>query len=435
MRRQHCRQRGVARANTREDDAMAKSKTNQNQFQAKAGEKQGNQRPGQTGQQSGQMGGQSPSSAIELLKQDHRKVEQLFKEFDEGDDDERQQELAHQICKELMIHATIEEEIFYPACRAAAGEEEERSEALDEAQVEHDSAKILINEIMHGGPADPYWKAKVSVLCDQVEHHVDEEEKPGDGIMAQAQSSGIDTADLASRVARRKTELQGRAADLRPIRAVSLNQPSQQEESMARYSGPERDERGRFMSDDDERGYRRSRSRYDDDDDRRDRSGWFGDSRGHSEASRRGWEERRGSSRYEDDDDYRRSRSRYDDDDERRSRSRYDDDDERRSRSRYDEDDDDRRSRSRYEEDDDDRRGRSGHGGWFGDSRGHAEASRRGWEERRGSRYDDDDRDSRRSRSRSDDDDDRRGRSDHGGWFGDPRGHAEASRRGWQHRR
>jgi hemerythrin superfamily protein len=376
---------------------MAKSKADQ--FQAKRADKQGSQQSAQ------QMAGQSPSSAIELLKQDHRKVEQLFEQFDEADDESRQRELAQQICKELMVHATIEEEIFYPACRTAAGEDEKRSEALDEAQVEHDTAKILINEILQGGPDDPYWKAKVSVLCDQIEHHVEEEEKPGDGIMAKAQSSGIDTADLASRLMRRKSELQGRAADLRPIRAVSFHQPSHQEEGMPRYYGPERDERGRFMSDDD-RDYRRSRSRYeDDDDDRRGRGGghggWFGDSRGHAEAARQRWEERRGPGYYEDDDrDYRRSRSRYD-------------------------------------EDDDDRRGRGEYGGWFGDPRGHAEAARRGWEERRGSRYeDDDDRYYRRSRSRYDeDDDDRRGRSDHGGWFGDPRGHAEAARRGWRERR
>jgi hypothetical protein len=170
-------------------------------------------------------------------------------------------------------------------------------------EVEHDTAKILINEILHGGPDDPFWKAKVTVLCDQIKHHVEEEEKPGDGIMAKAQSSGIDTGELANRLMRRKTELQGRAADLRPIGAVSLHQPSHQEEDMPR------------------------------------------DPRGHAEAARRGWEERRGS-RYEDDDD------------------------------RY-------YRRSRYDEDEDDRRGRSGHGGWFGDPRGHAEAARRGWRERR----------------------------------------------------
>jgi hypothetical protein len=175
----------------------------------------------------------------------------------------------------------------------------------------------------------------------------------------------------------------------------------------------------------------RSRREDDDDDDRRGsrggrdhgQGGWFGDPRGHSQASRRGWEER-GSSRYEDDDDDYRSRG---------SRSR--------SSSRYEEDDDDdyrgrssarSRSSSRYEDDDDDE-GR----GWHGDPRGHAEAARRGWEtrEREGtarsrssSRYeDDDDDDRRRGGSRG-------SREGHGGWFGDPEGHSQASRRGWRNR-
>jgi hypothetical protein len=118
------------------------------------------------------------------------------------------------------------------------------------------------------------------------------------------------------------------------------------------------------------------------------------------------------------------------------------------SRSRYG-DDDDRgspRSRSRYDEDDDDRRGGRGHGGWYGDPEGHSEASHRGWEERGGSRsrYRDDDRrgsmparddEGRFTSSRSrDDEDDRRGGRGHGGWYGDPEGHSEASRRGWEER-
>jgi hypothetical protein len=77
-------------------------------------------------------------------------------------------------------------------------------------------------------------------------------------------------------------------------------------------------------------------------------------------------------------------------------------------------------SRSRYDDDNDDRRGGRGHGGWYGDPEGHSEASRRGWEEREGSR----------SRSRYDDDDDRRGSRGHGGWYGDPEGHSQAARRG-----
>jgi len=322
---------------------MAKSKANQTQA------KNTQQTKLQAGQASANTGSQmtGSQSAVELLKQDHRKVEQLFEQFEQADDQDRQHELAHQICKELMVHAMIEEEIFYPACRSGAGEDEDATDKLDEAQVEHDSAKILINEILRGEPDDEFWKAKVCVLKDQIEHHVEEEEMPNEGVMAKATTEGVDTPDLANRLMRRKNELMSRAGDMRPARAVSLMQPMHHMDQGRRARGgmdvPERDERGRFMSEDDQRGRYAERrgSRYEDEDDRGPRSryedeehgrshgGWYGDSRGHSEASRRAWEERRG---------------------------------------------------SRYENDDDERRG---HGGWSGDSRGHSEAARRGWQHRR----------------------------------------------------
>ena len=385
-----------------------------------------------------------------------------------------------------MVHALIEEEIFYPACK---GHMEQR--LLEEAQVEHDGAKTLIIEIEAGSPADQFFDAKVKVLSEEIKHHVREEEKT-DGILAKAKEAGMATPDLAKRMATLKKELmeQAKAGTLGPpvtrsfrVRTNAGTEQPSQEHQMARGSSStmerERDERGRFVSDDDDRDYRRrsssrsryddddrrhsmaardeegrftsSRSRYDDDDDRRfsrsryddeddDRrgrghGGWFGDPEGHSEASRRGWEERGG------------SRSNYRDDDRRRSMPARDDEGRfTSSRSRYD-DDDRRSSRSRYSEEDDDRRGGRGHGGWHGDSEGHSEASRRGWDERGGShgRYRDDDDDRRhymparddegrftssRSSRYDDDDDDRRGGRGHGGWYGDPEGHSQAARRG-----
>jgi len=462
-----------------------------------------------------QSGSGGATDAIGALKDDHRRVEALFAEY-ESAPASRKARIVKQICQELVIHTALEEEIFYPACRQAASDED----PLDEAQVEHDSAKMLIADLMKGGRADRYRDAKVSVLAEQIRHHVAEEEKPTEGIFARAQAAKVNTPDLAQRLQGRKQDLQTNPNELPSPRPVSFQTSTEtsQEDQMARGDN-DRDERGRFMSDDnrggrgggrgrddDDRAYR-SRSRNDDDrsyrsrsrDDDDDGRGWYGDPQGHSEAARRGWEERRGESRSfsrsrdDDDDDGRRgdrgggSRERDDrgrfvsDDDDRsyRSRSRSDDgDDDRRggrggdrdrdergrftsddddrgyrSRSRYDDEDDDRRGgrggdrdrdergrfssddddrgyRSRSRDDDDDRGGRGrGQGGWFGDSRGHAEAARRGWEERGGAS---------RSRSRNDDDDDRgrssRGRGQ-GGWFGDSRGHAEAARRGWEDRR
>src|SRR5215210_6356223 len=112
-----------------------------------------------------------PQDAIALLKQDHRTVEELFAKFDKASGDGRKQTLAEEICLELSVHAQIEEEIFYPACEGKVDED-----LLKESYVEHDGAKLLIAEIMAGEPSDEFYDAKATVLQEQVEHHVTEEE-------------------------------------------------------------------------------------------------------------------------------------------------------------------------------------------------------------------------------------------------------------------
>jgi len=102
------------------------------------------------------------SDAEALLKADHRKVEELFEQYKEADEDEKS-DLAKQICSELIVHTTLEEEIFYPACR----EKDVDDEDLDEAQVEHDGAKVMIAELMNGSPSDDYYDAKVTVRVHQ----------------------------------------------------------------------------------------------------------------------------------------------------------------------------------------------------------------------------------------------------------------------------
>ena len=103
--------------------------------------------------------------AIALLKADHRKVEDLFEKYEKARG--KKADLAHQICLELIVHTTIEEELFYPACKGA-GEED----MLDEAYVEHDGAKMLIAEIAAGAPGDDFYDAKVKVLSEEINHHV-----------------------------------------------------------------------------------------------------------------------------------------------------------------------------------------------------------------------------------------------------------------------
>jgi hypothetical protein len=353
----------------------------------------------------------------------------------------------------------------------------------------------LIVELMEGDPADRYWEAKFKVLAEQIRQHIKEEEAP-DGLFSKAQKAGINTRELGQRLADLKQQLQqkaeaGRLPEPRPASFQYFGDGSREEESMPSYR--ERDDEGRFASsergyrsrsrdDDDDRGRSRyasnernrddrgrftddddrgrshyasnernrdERGRFTDDDDRGYRSrggesrgrgegGWFGDPEGHSEASRRGWEERgRSEGRsyargrdYDDDDRGYRSRDQggWFGDSEGHSEASRRGWEERRGESgsysrdrNYDEDD---RYRSRGSSRD------RGQGGWFGDPEGHSEASHRGWEERGGG-------ESRSyARSRHDDDDDRGGRSrSHGGWSGDPEGHSEASRRGWEHRR
>ena len=140
--------------------------------------------------------------AIALLKADHRTVEDLFEQFEKASGDGRKQKIAEQICLELTVHATIEEEIFYPACEGKVEED-----LLKEAYVEHDGAKVLIAEIEAGGPDDEFYDAKVKVLSEQIEHHVEEEEKRMEGMFSQARKAGLDMDTLGDQLRARKEEL------------------------------------------------------------------------------------------------------------------------------------------------------------------------------------------------------------------------------------
>jgi hemerythrin superfamily protein len=140
--------------------------------------------------------------AIALLKADHREVEELFEQFEKATGDGRKQKLAEQICLELSVHSAIEEEIFYPACEGKVEED-----LLKESYVEHDGAKVLIAEILKGGPDDEYYDSKVKVLSEEIEHHVQEEEKRIEGLFAQARKAGLDMDALGEQLAARKQEL------------------------------------------------------------------------------------------------------------------------------------------------------------------------------------------------------------------------------------
>ena len=142
--------------------------------------------------------------AIELLTTDHKEVKALFKEYDklvkaEGGDEDKQA-LAQKICAMLTVHATIEEEIFYPAARAAL----EEQDLLDEAEVEHAGAKDLIAQIEAMDPSEPLYDAKVTVLGEYIDHHVKEEEGE---MFPQARKAKLDLAAIGAELAERKEEL------------------------------------------------------------------------------------------------------------------------------------------------------------------------------------------------------------------------------------
>ena len=158
--------------------------------------------------------------AVALLKADHRKVEELFAAFEKASGEGRKQTLAEQICMELTVHAKIEEEIFYPACEGKVEED-----LLKEAYVEHDGAKLLIAQIEAGGPDDEFYDAKVKVLQEQIEHHVQEEEQRVEGMFSQARKAGVDMDALGRELAARKEELiasyrKGAAPDLTTMGAT-----------------------------------------------------------------------------------------------------------------------------------------------------------------------------------------------------------------------
>ncbi|AQR75223.1 hemerythrin domain-containing protein [Sphingomonas sp. LM7] len=148
------------------------------------------------------MATDTKQDAVALLKADHRVVEDLFEKFEAARNAATKRKLATQICLELTVHAKIEEEIFYPACEGKIEED-----LLKEAYVEHDSAKVLIAEIEAGSPDDEYYDAKVKVLSEQIEHHVEEEEMRMEGMFSQARKAGLDMDALGDQLRARKEEL------------------------------------------------------------------------------------------------------------------------------------------------------------------------------------------------------------------------------------
>ena len=146
------------------------------------------------------------TDATHILAADHRAVEALFDQFEKADRKDKKARIASEICTELKIHAQIEEEVFYPALKGKIDDD-----LLKEAYVEHDGAKLLINEIEASGAEDEFFEAKVTVLSEEIKHHVREEEKQHDNMFQQARAADVDLDALGERMLARKKELQAKA--------------------------------------------------------------------------------------------------------------------------------------------------------------------------------------------------------------------------------
>jgi hemerythrin superfamily protein len=141
--------------------------------------------------------------AVALLMADHKKVKALFSQFkklrESGGANEKSA-IVEQICTELKIHTAIEEELFYPAVRAAIDD----GDLMDEALVEHAGAKELIAQLEDADPAEELYDAKVTVLGEQIDHHVEEEEGE---MFPKAKRSKLDTSALGAKMLDRQMEL------------------------------------------------------------------------------------------------------------------------------------------------------------------------------------------------------------------------------------
>jgi hemerythrin superfamily protein len=138
------------------------------------------------------------SDALKLLKQDHDKVKKAFKQFEKMDhDDPAAHKLATQTIADVKLHAAVEEEVFYPAVRMAIDEDD----LMNEAEVEHKSAKLLIEDLEAMKPTDPMFAATFTVLGEYIQHHAEEEEGE---MFPKARKAKMDLAALGEQIAARK---------------------------------------------------------------------------------------------------------------------------------------------------------------------------------------------------------------------------------------
>ena len=145
--------------------------------------------------------------ALDLLKEDHKRVDKLFRDFEsvDRDDPDAMQELVEIACMELQIHSILEEEIFYPAVRAKVeDDDQEQQDLLNEAEVEHETVDDIIAKLQELEPDDPMYAAYFNVLSEYVKHHVQEEETT---LFPSVKSMQLDLQQLGEDMRLRREEL------------------------------------------------------------------------------------------------------------------------------------------------------------------------------------------------------------------------------------
>jgi hemerythrin superfamily protein len=152
------------------------------------------------------------SDALELLSADHDRIQRLFENFTElvaaEADDEDKQQVVDEICLLLTVHAHLEEELFYPAARRVLDDED----LIDEAQVEHEGVRELIDELLTLRPFDELFEGRVRLLEESVTHHVEQEENE---MFAQLRAAGMDFEALGEQMAARREDLMAELVDAR----------------------------------------------------------------------------------------------------------------------------------------------------------------------------------------------------------------------------
>jgi hemerythrin-like domain-containing protein len=155
--------------------------------------------------------------ALSMLREDHRKVKDLFRQFEEAHDNATKKEIAQTALKELKVHTALEEELFYPAVRQEIDEEEK----IDEALEEHHVAKLLIAELSRMKSGGGHFDAKFKVLAESVKHHIEEEE----GQVIPEIQGGLDGDGLGEKMAERKQDLERRMSGASSGRGGSRKSP------------------------------------------------------------------------------------------------------------------------------------------------------------------------------------------------------------------